>query len=97
MSKNNQKPAPATQSPDAPGQGQQAPRVSVMTFVTIAFINNTTAIKVPVDNVDTGKKILDEVEAVLRTGGVYFNKDRGIMFKTTELSHAFLGMERVAQ
>ena len=83
--------------PQQPDQGPQPPRVAVMTFLTIAFINNTTAIKIPVDGVETGKQILAEIEAVLRTGGVYYNKDRGIMFKTTEMSHAFMGMERIAQ
>lgn len=99
MSKKNSQPVGSVANPDQKPSPDlpQAPHVAVMTFVTIAFINNTSAIKIPVDSVETGKQILAEVEAVLRTGGVYYNKERGIMFKTTEMSHAFMGMERVGQ
>ena len=98
MSKKNNQPVqgPVAQ-PKQPGMDVQLPRVAVISYVTIAFINNTSAIKIPVDSIDTGKKILDEVEAVNRTGGTYYNKERGIMFKTAEMSHAFLSMEQVKQ
>lgn len=95
MSKKNNQPAAPAQQPGADLPPMQ--RVAVISYVTIAFINNTSAIKIPVDNIDTAKKILDEVEAVNRTGGTYYNKERGIMFKTVELSHAFISMEQVKQ
>ena len=99
MSKKNNQPMQAgpVAQPKQPGMDVQLPRVAVITYVTISFINNTSAIKIPVDGVETGKKILDEVEAVQRTGATYYNKERGILFKTSELSHAFLSMEKVTQ
>lgn len=76
-------------------EDQKEKKLSFVVMVTIAFINNTSALRVPVKDVDTGKNVLSEIEVVHRTGGTYYNEVLAIMFKTTELSHAFLGVERV--
>ena len=98
MSKENNQPAqgPVAQ-PKPPGVDVQLPRVAVITYVTISFVNNTNSIKIPVDGVETGKKILSEVFSAQRSGKTYYDENRGILFKTSELSHAFLSMEQVKQ
>lgn len=78
-----------------PTKPVQAP--DVRNFLIVGVKGNPNGVKVFVESLDVGKNLLNFIYVAISEKKPYINADRGLLFNGTEVTHAFLTLERIQQ
>lgn len=90
MAKKTTSKKPAKANASAPA----APALGV--FIVFHIGSTNLPIKTRVDDIEAGKKMLDKVHKSLVDEKPFYDKERGLLFKSYEIIGAYLVAEQVA-